>query len=303
MLAGAVTFGTGVLLFIGNLAATLWSAKRRDVTWWALAAANLFLLVTLTLGIALAANLRWGFLGGARFTAVGAHLHVALAGWVLLVIVGVAHRLLPMFLLSHGAGDGFARAAVALLSAGAGVVAVLHHGPPLVSRWIPAALLAAGLICLLLQAAAFYRHRHRPKLDPGMRLAAAGLGLLATALGFAGPVVLIGVPANVATAYVLVVILGISLFVAAHYYKIVPFLVWYHRFGPLAGKQQVPRVSELYSARLATVSGFLLFTGAVGLAVAVAVGSTLFAPAAAAALAAGVGVQAFQMIGLAQRRP
>src|SRR5690606_906389 len=143
---------------------------------------------------------------------------------------------LPMFLLSHGAGDGFARWAVRLVAAGAGVLAFLHHAPPLVSRWLPALLIAAGCASFLLQARAFYAHRHRPVLDPGMRLAAAALALVGIALVLAWPVMLTTAPARVATAYVLTAILGITLFVAAHYYKIVPFLIWYHRFCPLAGK-------------------------------------------------------------------
>src|SRR5690606_5435264 len=101
--------------------------RTRDVTWWALTWAAFFLAVTLVLGLALAGNLRWGYLGGGRITSIGVHLHVALAGWVLLVMIGVGHRLLPMFLLSHGAGDGFARWAVRLVAAGAGVLAFLHH--------------------------------------------------------------------------------------------------------------------------------------------------------------------------------
>ncbi|NIQ54971.1 MAG: hypothetical protein GWN85_16275, partial [Gemmatimonadetes bacterium] len=60
--------------------------------------------------------------------------------------VGVAHRLLPMFLLSHDVGDRWAKAAVALLSAGALVLTVGHHGAPVVARWLPAALLGSGLL-------------------------------------------------------------------------------------------------------------------------------------------------------------
>src|SRR5690606_7418328 len=105
MLCGAAMFGTGVLVFVGNLAATLRRARRRDVTWWALAGAAFFLTITLLLGLALAGNLRWGYLSAGRYAAIGVHLHVALAGWVLLVMIGVGQRLLPMFLLSHGAGD------------------------------------------------------------------------------------------------------------------------------------------------------------------------------------------------------
>ncbi|HET9947768.1 MAG TPA: hypothetical protein VFQ22_02465 [Longimicrobiales bacterium] len=303
MLAGAATLGTGVLLFAGNLGATLRRAAKRDVTWWALAGAATYLVVTFVFGAALAGNLRWGYLGGQRFLALGVHLHIALAGWVLLVMVGVAHRLLPMFLVSHGAGNGFAKAAVALIAAGAGVLALLHHAPPLVSRWLPGALLAAGLLCFLAQARSFYRHRRRPSLDPGMRLAAAALTLLATALALAGPVVLGRAGPRLATAYVAVVLLGISLFVAAHYYKIVPFLVWYHRFGPRAGKRPLPRVAELYSGAAATAAGALLVSGAAGLALSIAGGWILVARAAAALFAAGVVTEAFQMLALSRKRP
>ena len=303
IVAGAVAFGCGVLIFVGNLGATLRASKRRDVTWWALAWADAFLLVTLVLGLALAGNLRWAYLGDARLTALGVHLHVALAGWVLLVMIGVAHRLLPMFLLSHGAGDRFARAAVALVAAGAGALAVLHHAPALLSHWLPAGLIASGCVAFLLQARAFYAHRHRPALDPGMRLAAAALGMLAIGVVLAWPVVLGAASPRLMTAYVLAVVLGITLFVAAHYYKIVPFLVWYHRFGPLAGKRPVPRVSELYSARVATLAGAALVAGAAGITATVALGAADAARIAAAVFTIGVALEAVQMLELGRIRP
>jgi hypothetical protein len=303
MLAGAATFGTAILLFLGNLGATLRSAARRDVTWWALTGAAVFLFITLVLGLALAGNLRWHYLGAGRPTALATHLHVAIAGWVLLVIVGVAHRLLPMFLLSHGAGERYAKAAVGLLAAGAGTLALGHHGPPLVARWLPALLISAGVLCFLVQARRFYRFRHRPALDPGMRLAAGALGLLAVALALAGPAVLATASPRLSTAYGLTLLLGISLFIAAHYYKIVPFLVWYHRYGPLAGKQPVPRVAELYDARAARAAGAMLFGGAAALALAVGFGAAGAARVAAGVLAAGAVVEAAQMYGLARRKP
>jgi len=303
MLAGSLALGTGLLLFVVNLGATLWASSRRDVTWWALAFADLFLSVTLVLGLALAGNLHWGYLGGARLTALGTHVHVALAGWVLLVMVGVAHRLLPMFLLSHGAGEGAARAAVGLLAAGAGTLTLGHHGPPLVSRWLPALLIGSGLGAFLLQARRFYRHRHRPALDPGMRLAAGALTILVAGLGLAAVGLLAPASPRASTTYVLVIVLGISLFVAAHYYKIVPFLTWYHRFGPLAGKRPVPRVAELYSARGATAAGVMLLLGAVVLSTAVLAGIPGAARGGAVLLAAGVAIEAAQMSALARRMP
>lgn len=303
MLLGAATFGTGILLFCGNLSATLHASKRRDVTWWALACATFFLLTTVVLGSALAGNLRWGYLGGGRLNALAVHLHVAIAGWVLLVMIGVGQRLMPMFLLSHGAGDRYAKWSVALVASGAAVLAVLHHAPPLVSVWVPALLIAGGCAAFLLQARAFFAKRHRPALDPGMRLVAAALGVLGVGLVLSAPVVLSIAPQTVVTAYIVAVLLGITLFVAAHYYKIVPFLVWYHRYGPLAGRQPVPRVNELYSARHATFAAALLASGAVGLVTTVAFGLPLAARAAALVFAAGAAAEGIQMGKLWRTRP
>lgn len=303
MLPGAATFGMGILLFTGNLAATLHRAKRRDLTWWALACADAFLATTLVFGLTLAGNLRWSYLGDDRMTALGVHLHVALAGWVLLVMIGVAHRLLPMFLLSHGAGERYGKLAVGLVASGAAMLAALHHTPALFSRWMPALLIGAGCAAFLLQARAFYAHRVRPTLDPGMRLAAAALGVLAIGLVLAWPVLLTHASARLMTAYIAAVLLGITLFITAHYYKIVPFLVWYHRFGPVAGKRPVPRVSELYSGRAASIAGAALLLGALGLIVSIALGHAGMVRIAAVVLALGAGLAAMQMLQLGRTRP
>ncbi|MEZ4585403.1 MAG: hypothetical protein R2909_03260 [Gemmatimonadales bacterium] len=303
LVGGAGSFATGLLLFLGNLAATLAVADRRGVTWWALCGAALFLALTLILGLALTGNLRWGYLGPNRFIALGVHLHVAIAGWVLLVIVGVADRLLPMFLLSHGVSDALSRAAVALLAAGAATLAIFHHGPPMLGRWVPALLMGGGLGCFLAQAARYYRKRVRPSLDPGMRLAAIALGILAGGLVLAGPVATGWAGPRLATAYVLLLVGGISLFVAALYYKIVPFLVWFHRFGRLAGRRPVPKVAELFNARVAALAGGLLPLGLAGLAAGIVVGNVPVVRAAATAFAAGVLVEGAQMLQLARRRP
>ncbi|HSG46723.1 MAG TPA: hypothetical protein VLA43_02795, partial [Longimicrobiales bacterium] len=303
-IAGAAIMATGILAFAANLGATLRAAPRRDLTWIALALADLFLVLTVVLGLALALNLRSGFLGADRIVALAVHLHVALVGWVLMVMVGVGHKLLPMFLLSHGADERWGRWAVGLLAGGIGLLFALHHTQGPWVRILPAPLLVAGAGAFLLQARAFYRHRRRPALDPGMRTVAASLGVLGGAVvlgavlsvtGFARP--------HLATAYVAALILGISLFVAAHYYKILPFLVWYHRYAPRAGKGSVTTVAQLYSARAAAWAGRLLTAGTVALVGGVALGAPLPVRLGALAVLGGTLVEALQMLTLSRRRP
>jgi hypothetical protein len=301
--SGAGLFGLGVMVFCVNLGATLARASRRDLTWWSLAAAVLYLFLATVLGLALAGNLKLGYLAGSRWTAVGVHLHLALGGWVLMVVIGVAHRLLPMFLLSHGAGEKWGRAAAGLVAVGVGVLVLFHHAPRAISSWLPALLVAGGLLAFLIQATSYFRHSVKPRLDPGLRMAGGALAVLGGGLLLGAWSLLEGWSTpTVAGAYGVALVLGFSLFVAAHYYKIVPFLVWYHRFGPLLGHGPVPQVADLYSARLATLAAALMTVGFAGVVVGILVGEGGWARAAAGLAAVGVAMEAVQMLALSRRR-
>lgn len=300
---GALMVALGLTVFAGNLALTLARGRTRDVTFYALTLAAVFLLGTIVLGGALAWNLHSGALLGAdRFTVLAVHIHVALVGWVVMVMVGVAHRLLPMFLLSHGASERPAQIAVAMLGVGSGLLLLpIGH----LGRVIAGALIAIGVGAFLVQAVLFVRHRRRRAIDPGLKLALAGLvGLGATTL--VAPFALHAGLASLRllVAYVLLALVGaISTFIAGHYYKIVPFLVWYHRFGPLVGERKVPKVAELFSARVASVTVLLSVLGTCGMLAGVALESPNALRGGALVFGAAVLVEAAQMVMIARRRP
>lgn len=301
VVVGASALAAAFGLFALNLGLTLASVRERSLTWWALAGSTVFLVVTPLYGLALQLNQIDG-LGSHRFHVVAVHAHVAIVGVVLLVIVGVAHRLIPMFLLSHGATEWPARIAVALLLAGAGLLALPVGG--LRVDAVGGVLAAAGVTAFAIQAIAFFRHRKRRALDPGMRLAAAGLLGLLAAVTIAPFALSRGLgDIRLLTTYFIVLLGAIALFVAGHYYKIVPFLVWYHRFGPLVGIREVPKVSELFSERTALVSGLSLAAGYAGLALGTYLGSPAVVRAGAVAFGLGVLVEAFVIAGIARRRP
>ena len=299
---GACGLAAGFVVFATNLAATLAAVRERGLTWWALAGAAVFLVVTPAYGVVLALNLDGGALVGAsRFTVVAVHAHVAIVGFVLMVVVGVAHRLLPMFLLSHGASERAAWVAIALLFSGAALLAIPIGGDLRVAS--AGALASAGVIAFLIQAATFFRHRRRRAIDPGMRLAAAGLGGLALAVLIAPVALSRGLSdLQLVTTYFAVLLGAISLFVAGHYYKIVPFLVWYHRLGPLVGARKVPKVAELFSEPIARADGVLLVFGWLGLAVGIYTSAAGLVRAAALAFAVGAVLEAGVLARVVQKR-
>lgn len=301
VVTGAVALSAAFVLFAVNLGATLASVRERSVTWWALAGAAVFLVVTPLYGVLLQLNLIDG-LGMHRFHVVAVHAHVAIIGVVLLVIVGVAHRLIPMFLLSHGANERPAWIAVALLVAGAALMALPVGGLALDA--VGGMLAAGGVLAFATQAVLFFRHRKRRALDPGMQLAAAGILGLIAAMAIAPFALSRGLAdLRLLTTYFVVLLGALSLFVAGHYYKIVPFLVWYHRFGPLVGTRKVPKVAELFSERIARIGGLVLVAGYAGLAMGTYLGSMTLARAAAIGFSIGVLVEVFVIAGVARRRP
>lgn len=295
----------GILLVILNVGFTLPNSTARDVTWWAVVAALTALASTLVLGVMLLHNLHTGFLRGERVVVLAVHLHIALLGWALVMIVGMAHRLLPMFLLAHRADTRWTGRALALLPAGLPVLAaglLLHQ---VVVTWVGAALLEAGVICFLIQARQFYAARIRPRLDVGLRFTRASLFFLATSALLAPAVLAIGGvrEPRLATTYVLIGLLGgIVLFVVGQFYKIVPFLAWISRYRGRVGREKVPSVAELYSSRVAEAQLAVMTTSVVGIALGVLLGNGMLVRLAAIGFTAGVLIFAYQLIGVAGSR-
>lgn len=289
--AGIALLTIGIVLLVANVALSLPRARARDETWWAVVLALVALGSTLVLGVVLLHNLHTGFLHEHRVRTLAVHLHVALVGWALVMMVGMSHRLLPMFLLAHGASTAWTRRALALLPAGLVVLAWGLVARQAVASWAGLALLEAGVGCYLVQCRAFNRARKRPTLDVGLHFVATALGFLAVAAVLAPAVLALGGvrQPRLATAYVLVALLGaVVLHVVGHFYKIVPFLAWIARFRGRVGRERVPTVADLYSARVARVQLALMAAAVAGLAGGVLAGSVPMVRGSAVGFALGV---------------
>jgi hypothetical protein len=261
--AGIALVATGILVAAVNFTKSLVAAHTRDVTWAAVATALVFLVSTLGLGVVLLHNIHTGFLAEARVRVLAAHLHIALVGWALMMMVGVSHRMLPMFLLAHDADTRWTRRSLTLLATGVIALAAGLLVPVAPVAWLGALLLEGGVVCFLWQVFSFFRVCVRRKLDVGMRFAAVALTFVATS-ALLGPAVLAAGVSHprLATAYVTVGLLGgFVLFVSGFFYKIVPMIAWAARYAGRTGTAPVPSVGKTYSARLAHVQLGLMALG------------------------------------------
>jgi hypothetical protein len=85
-------------------------------------------------------------------------------------------------------------------------------------------------------------------------------GLLAVSLVAAGIALRIGPDSRLWVAAGWLAIAGVAeTAIQGFFYKIAPFLIWLHRYAPLAGRRPVPRLEDLYDRRLA-LAGWALWS-------------------------------------------
>ena len=296
--AGSTLLATALVLFGARLALAMLKATSRTRTHWALLGAAGFLVITATFGTLLAAHRLWGILGDRREALLALHAHVALVGWVLLVVVAVSQRLLPMFLLARAPSIAVGRTAIALVAAGGGALLLFNGAGTMLRVWLPYLLVLAGTALFLAQVARAFAARSERELDPGMRLAGAGLVFLAITF-FLAPIALrIGwADPRAVTLYLGAAILAaLTLFVAGISYRIIPFLVWSRRVGgtPLAERAPVP--AALYRAETAVFSIVLLALGAACVLIGIGKGQADGARFGAIVFAAGAALTSGQLL-------
>jgi hypothetical protein len=302
--AAIVTLATGLVLVLGPVAVALGRSRTPGETVAGMRLALACLAVLAVLGVWMA----WGYVDfrfpGSRRLWTQVHLTVALGGWVGGLVTAVSWQVVPMFYLAAPVPQAWRR--VVLGGVAIGVVAPLlvlasaHAGLP----W-PDPQLAAGLAALPVVLAVGWAHpllllgslraRKRRRSDPSLLAWKAAL-----LHAFLLPPLAVAALLSAAPAPSLLfgwwAIWGwAGLVVHGMLTRIVPFLVWFHRFSPLVGLQPTPPMNRLWPEHLQQVGLSLHLASVLSGVMAIVTGWEIAARvtgglvmATAAALAAGL---------------
>ena len=287
----AAAHGVNIAMTVRGL--TEWSFTARLVTL-----GHVGLALTAASGLALGVDKAWKFLPGGGLGNLHAHVHIALLGWVLPMVIGVAARVYPMFLLAPQPGGWPASVQLWGLAIGVPSIAIGLAGEVTVLTRLGALAVAAAVVAHLWWVVTVARTRKRPQLDWPLRLVLtgaafaipatlAGLGLAFDVL--AGP--------RVATSYVVLVFGGwASLTIAGVMLKIVPFLVWYRAYGARVGRAPVPTLADLGCRHAEAAAYTLLSLGSIALPLAIVVGDPMSIRVAGVSVATGAVAFALALI-------
>ena len=267
MSAAAVGVLASFVMFLINAVPAVGVRRPNSVTRAYLSASLLLLVVTAAFGVTWVGALQhlWFPVTMGRLSG---HAHLGLLGWLGLTVMGVSYQLVPMFNVVQKRQPRFAWAALGLT--GTAAVAgglLLMTDPGREVRLVVAVAMGFGPALWGIDMLRLLLARSRRSLDVQGRATYVSLGFLAAAI-LLGVMVAVGGPLRDGDhagrwqlAYGICGIGGwAGLTLVGNSYKLLPFLVWYHRYRFLAGSRAVPMITDIYSDRAATavMSGYAL---------------------------------------------
>ncbi|MEB2284702.1 MAG: hypothetical protein B6D46_13635 [Polyangiaceae bacterium UTPRO1] len=301
----------GVLLHATHLALSALAnpVRARSLTGLFVLSALAWLVFAASLGFMLAIHLWHPYLSVNHLMALRAHAHAAGLGFFGLLIMGVGFELLEMFLLSHGAPAWPGWGALALVNVG--LVALCWNflaGPFPDLALVGAAAIALGVVCFAIRVQMILARRMRRHLDASAWLSSGSVLCLLGALVVAGTLSFAGLGDDMQNrlvlAYGLLALPGfMGTMVVGQLYKIVPFLIWLHRFSAYVGLKKVPTASELLDERSREIQAALMIGGLLLLLAGVLAGQSLLRLAGAATFFAAMVYSARNFLVVHGRRP
>lgn len=267
-IGSAILLNIAMFIFAFNIVATLKKVKKWNLTGLYLAAAIFHLVVTAIAGLLLAINLAHPYIKLDHLQYLNLHAHIAFIGWVSMVVMGVTYKLIPMFTLSHGFSLTNGKWAFWLINIGLlGISTVMHYKNTTIFFYIFSGMITVGIIFFLLQVHIIFKKRIRKKFDTGIQFSFTAylmLGIttaLGTFMAFGNASSII----NLTLVYGYLIVFGyLSMLIVGQMYKIVPFLVWYHKYSSKVGLEKVPMLKEMFNEKYAEYGFYIMITAVIG---------------------------------------
>ncbi|MBU0925992.1 hypothetical protein KKG81_13990 [bacterium] len=206
--------------------------------------ANIFLF----LGLVVAILLSFVYTGALDFDLKAlmlSHIYLVFVGYLGITIISMSYILIPMFWLSHSFNNIYLKIAFYKISIGVVLVVFSQLIDISFFKYFGYLEVLLGFIFYIYQLYLIFKTKVRKQKDIYY------LYIVFAVISFILALILSCFYFVYLNDYILsvagfVFLIGfLSPIITAHLYKIVPFLVWFHRFSSLVGKQKVPMLADM----------------------------------------------------------
>lgn len=266
MQTGSILLLISVLMFTINVYCTFKKNRQGSIQedfiltscWW--------LAFTAVLGALMVFNFRFAFLPKDHIQFLRIHAHMGVAGWFLLLIIGVSSRLVPMFLVSTYQNTRLLNWSFYLINGALLLFLVDGYMSGINLKTYGILVLgASGVACYLVYLYKSFSSRTRRSLDLPMMQTFFSFVLLASAVIIAPFIIhyfLKNDPVSVrySNLYGTLLFIGwITCLILGQTFKTLPFIVWLKHYEHLTGKVKTPLPVNLVSNSLVKVQTVAFF--------------------------------------------
>ncbi len=279
---------SAVVLFAVNTLMSASKTERKNIENTFIITAVVWLLLTVSLGIIMVLNFAFHFIPGSHLQLLKLHAHIGFVGWFLMLVIGVASKLMPMFLIVHKLPLYLLKYVYFLINTGLVLLSFgFYYQFPNIIMYFSGGLVFTGVLVFLRFNYVAFSKRIRKKLDIGMKLSALafillGVSLLLGVLAIFGFGFLSGIQSQIEIAYGVSIVLGfLTALVLGQTYKTLPFIIWLQKYQSQVGKTKVPLPQELYSEKISKYHFYTFIISIVLLLMGILIGNVLIVRAGA----------------------
>ncbi|WP_394772005.1 cytochrome C oxidase subunit I [Mucilaginibacter sp.] len=264
---GAILINAAILSFLANLTGSLLGSKSKNVHAIFVYTATLWLFATTLMGLLLIYNFTVPVFSKDSLHFLALHAHLGIAGWFLLMVMGVGSRLIPMFLISKYTHVKLLWTIYGLVNGGLLSFAFIFiYSGSGALLFIPMIAVAGAIALFAVFIYQAYKKRIRRQVDNQVRISLFSILLMAIPVGFlvifTVMLILNRTNASLVLAYGFSIFFGwITAIIFGMTFKTLPFIVWNKVYHHRAGLGKTPNPKDLYADKVFNVMGAAYLLG------------------------------------------
>ncbi|MBK8842396.1 MAG: cytochrome C oxidase subunit I [Saprospiraceae bacterium] len=262
-----------ILAYMINIAVSMLKSKNESVHAVFVFTATTWLCFTAILGLAQVYNFTSILLPESSLHYLTLHAHAGIIGWFLLLIIGVASRLIPMFLISKYSNVRLLWWIYALINGALLIFVILFLYPGREALlFIPVITVFIAISLFIYYCYWAYKKRIRKQVDEQVKLSLISVVMLLLPVLFLILVIVTliltsGEQLNLIISYGFIIFFGwITAIIMGMTFKTLPFIVWNKVYHHLSGLGKTPSPKDLFNnpvfkiMAIAYLAGFIIFT-------------------------------------------
>ena len=280
-----------ILAYLINIAISMAKSKNESVHAVFVFTATIWLFLTTILGLAQVHNFTSMILPAGSLHYLTLHAHAGIIGWFLLLIIGVASRLIPMFLISKYSNVKLLWRIYTLINLALLLFVALFLYPGSATLLlIPVITIFVALSLFIYYCYCAYKQRIRKQVDEQIKLSLLSVSMLLLPVLLLVVVIIFlistsGERLNLILSYGFIIFFGwITAIILGMTFKTLPFIVWNKVYHHRSGLGKTPNPKDLFSNTIFKSMAVAYITGFIIFAMGILLGSTMLLKAGAVLL-------------------